>query len=355
MAANGIRVAVTGPTGDIGRALIRYLDKEPRIESVVGMARRPFDPKKQGLKKFEYRQGDITDRAAIQDLVAGADVVVHLAFLIFGSKDETERVNMEGCTNVFESAFDAEIDRLVYTSSVAAYGFHDDNPEVLTEDVPPRGTEDHYYSAQKARLEEHLDKLATNFPGTEVFVFRPCVVAGPTALSLIEKIPYVQLSEKLPPKAMKVMGALPLLRPVIPDPGVPFQLVHEDDVAQAVTKSILGEGEPGIYNLAGDGELTLTDLAHALGWYPLPIPDVAVDATVGVVSRLPLLPTEAKWINAIRVPVLMDTTRARQKLGWEPRYDALETLADTIHSARARGLLAWPSKHKAQDGEPARD
>ncbi len=355
MAANGIRVAVTGPTGDIGRAVMRYLDKDPRIDRVVGMARSPYDPKKQGFKKVEYRQGDITDRAAVQDLVDGADVVIHLAFLIFGSREETERINMQGCTNVFESAFEAKATRLIYTSSVAAYGFHDDNPEVLTEDIPPRGTEDHHYSAQKARLEEHLEKLATNFPDTEVFVFRPCVVAGPTALSLIEKIPYVQLSEKLPPKAMKVVGALPLLRPVIPDPGVPFQLVHEDDVAQAVTRSVLGEGDPGIYNLAGEGEITLTDLAHALGWYPLPIPDVAVDATVKVVSRMPLLPTEAKWINAIRVPVLVDTTRAKEKLGWEPRYDVLETLADTIHAARSRGLLTWPSKHKPTDGEPERD
>jgi UDP-glucose 4-epimerase len=350
-----MKVAITGPTGDIGRALIRALDKEPVIDRVVGMARKPFDPEKQGLKKFEYRRGDITDRTAVQSLVEDADVVIHLAFLIFGSKDEAERVNMQGCTNVFESAFEAKAQRLIYTSSVAAYGFHDDNPEVLTEDVPPRGTDEHYYSAQKARLEEHLEKLATNFPDTEVYVFRPCVVAGPTALSLIEKIPYVQLSEKLPDKAMRVVGSLPLLRPVIPDPGVPFQLVHEDDVAQAVTNSVLGKGEPGIYNLAGDGELTLTDLAHALGWYPLPIPEVAVDATVSVVSRMPLLPTEAKWINAIRVPVLMDTTRAKEKLGWEPHYDALETLADTIHSARSRGLLTWPSKHKTLDGEPERE
>jgi nucleoside-diphosphate-sugar epimerase len=355
MDARRLTVAVTGPTGDIGRALLRYLDKEPEIERVVGMARRPFDPEKQGLTKVEYRQGDITDRDAVDRLVEGADVVVHLAFLIFGSKEETERVNMQGCTNVFESAFEAKVSRLIYTSSVAAYGFHDDNPEVLTEDVAPRGTDEHYYSAQKARLEEHLEKLAINFPNTDVFVLRPCVVAGPTALSLIEKIPYVQLSEKLPDKAMRVVGSLPLLRPVIPDPGVPFQLVHEDDVAQAVSHASLGKGEAGIYNLAGDGEITLTDLAHALGWYPLPIPDIAVDATVKVISRMPLLPTEAKWINAIRVPVLVDTTRAKEKLGWEPRYDVLETLADTIHSARAQGLLTWPSKRKGSNGRPERD
>jgi UDP-glucose 4-epimerase len=340
---DGLVVAVTGPTGDIGRALLQRLDREPGIGRVLGMARRPFDPSEQGLTKVEYRQGDITNRHDVDELIEGADVVVHLAFLIFGSKEETSRINLNGCENVFDAALKKGVSRLIYTSSVAAYGFHEDNPKLLTEDVLPRGTEDHYYSAQKAELETTLEKMATG-SSTEVYVFRPCIVAGPTALSLIEKIPYVQLAGKLPAAAKKVVQSLPLLRPLIPDPGVPFQLVHEDDVAQALTLAILGHGEPGVYNLAGDGEITLSDLAHALGWYALPIPDIAIEATVSFVSRLPLLPVEAKWLNAIRVPVLMDCTRAIEKLGWDPTYDALETLADTIHAAREKGLLALPSK-----------
>ena len=339
----GLTVAVTGPTGDIGRALMRRLDKEPGIDRVIGMARSPYDPKADGLERVEYRQGDITNTKDVEELVAGADVVVHLAFLIFGSKEDTTKINLEGCENVFRAALDGKVPRLIYTSSVAAYGFHEDNPELLTEEVPPRGTEEHYYSAQKAELEQKLSDMSIG-TSTEVYVFRPCIVAGPTALSLIEKIPFVQLAGKLPEAAKKVVQNLPLLRPLIPDPGVPFQLVHEDDVAQALTLAIRGKGEPGVYNLAGEGEITLSDMAHALGWYALPIPDIAVDATVNVVSRLPLLPVEAKWLNALRVPVLMDCTQAQEKLGWEPAYDALETLADTIHAARTSGLLTLPSK-----------
>ena len=344
---NGLVVGVTGPTGDIGRALLRRLDSEPGIDRVIGMARRPFDPTEQGFTKIEYRQGDVTNRADVRELVDGADVVVHLAFLIFGSKEETTRVNLKGCENVFETALDAGVERLIYTSSVAAYGFHEDNPELLTEDVPPRGTDQHYYSAQKAELEARLQSMAKG-TDTDLYVFRPCIVAGPTALSLIEKIPYVKIADRIPNAAKKVVQSLPLLkplRPVIPDPGVPFQLVHEDDVAQALTAAILGKGEPGVYNLAGDGEITLSDLAHALGWYALPVPEIAVDATISVVSKMPLLPAEAKWLSAIRVPVLMDCTRAREKLGWEPAYDALDTLAETIHAAREKGLLALPARN----------
>ena len=102
------------------------------------MARRPFDPASQGLEKTEYRQGDVLDRDAVQALAGEADVLVHLAFIIVGGREETRSINLEGSRNVFEVA--RGVKRLVYTSSVAAYGFHEENPQPLTEDVPARGT-----------------------------------------------------------------------------------------------------------------------------------------------------------------------------------------------------------------------
>ena len=341
MSGNGIAkpvvVAVTGPTGAIGKAVVSELDRDPRIERIVGMARRPFDPAAAGWSKVEYRQGDILDRASVDALVEDADVVVHLAFIILGREDEARRVNLDGSRNVFEASFEAKVRRLVYTSSVAAYGFHDDNPDELDETVPARGTQEHYYSAQKAEVEEMLENLSKGSQ-TAVYVFRPCIVAGAEATELIENIPYVQLGEKIPAPVRSLIGAIPLLRPVIPDPGTPFQLVHADDVAHALVAAIVGEGEPGIYNLAAEGEMTLSDLAHALGWYAMPVPELTVDLTARVVSSLPLMPSRASWISAIRVPVLMDCTKAREKLGWEPRNDVLDTLADTIAGARDKGL-----------------
>jgi UDP-glucose 4-epimerase len=334
-----LTVAVTGPTGDIGKAFISALELAPQVARIVGMARRPFDPDTEGWRKTEYLRGDVLERGSVDELVADADVVVHLAFLIFGSDEQSREVNLQGSRNVFEAAMAAGAKRLVYTSSVAAYGFHDDNPEMLTEDVPARGTEGHPYSAQKAEVEALLASLVLADP-IDTYVFRPCIVAGPTALSLIEEIPYVQLGEKLPKVITKALGAVPLLKPVIPDPGVPFQLVHEDDVASALVAAVTGKGKPGTYNLAGEGDVTTTDLAKALGWYSIPIPELAVDATVSIVSRLPLMPSRASWLNAIRVPVLMDCTKAKSELNWQPRFDALETLAQTVRAARERGIVA---------------
>jgi nucleoside-diphosphate-sugar epimerase len=290
------------------------------------------------LRKTVYRQGDVLDRDGLDELVADADVVAHLAFLIMGSHKQTQAVNLQGSRNVFEATVAAGAKRLVYASSVAAYGFHDDSPLLLTEDIPPRGTDRHYYSAQKAELEGVLAEVLTG-SDAEAYVFRPCVVAGPDAKLLIENIPYVRLSDAMPPAVRRALELLPALKPVLPDPGVPFQLVHHDDVASALRAAVLGRGTPGIYNLAGADSLTMSDLADALGWYSVPIPEIALDATAELVAHLPFVPAEVSWIESFRKPVLMDTTKARRELRWRPRHDARETLRAMVDAAQSERLI----------------
>jgi nucleoside-diphosphate-sugar epimerase len=331
-------VAVTGPTGDIGRSLLRALDRSRDVGRIVGMARHPFDPAAEGLHKTEYLQGNVLDRDAVESLIDGADVVVHLAFLIMGDTAQSRRVNLEGSRNVFEATAAAAPKRLVYTSSVAAYGFHADNPSLLTEDLAPRGTEKHYYSAQKAELEGTLSDLLTG-TATDVYVFRPSIVAGPDALALIQNIPYVTISERMPAAVMRALELMPALKPVIPDPGVQFQLVHHDDVAIALRAAVLGRGTPGTYNLAAPGTLTMSDVADALGWYSIPLPELAIDAAAELLSRFPFVPAEAQWIEALREPALMDTAKARRELRWRCQHDARETLRAMVDVARSERLI----------------
>jgi UDP-glucose 4-epimerase len=328
-----LTVAVTGPTGEIGKPFIRALERHRDVTRILGMARRPFDPGAHGWSKTEYRQGDVLDRAAVDALCSEADVVVHLAFIIVAGSGESRKINLEGSRNVFEAAVGARVARLVYASSVAAYGFHESNPQPLTEDVPARGTDAHPYSADKAAVEDVLGEVVEGSE-TDAYVFRPCIVAGPEAPLLVNAIPYVQLSERLPGAVRALFDQVPILKPVLPDPGVPFQLVHHDDVALALRAAVLGRGTPGVYNLAGTGEVTMRNLADALGYYTIPVPELAVDATAEIVSRLPFLPDEASWIEAARIPVLMDTAKARSQLRWRPRHDAIETLGATVEAHR---------------------
>ena len=277
------------------------------------MARRPFDPSELGWSKTEYREGDILDRAAVDELVADADVVVHLAFIVVKATASSYDINIEGSRNVFDATVAAGVPRLVYTSSVAAYGYHDhDGP--LTEDMPTRGTERHAYSQQKAEVERVLHEALTD-AATDAYVFRPCVVAGPEAPALLDQLPYLRLEHKIPAAALRALRRLPAVKPVLPDHGVPFQLVHHDDVAAALVAGVLGRGEPGVYNLAGSGEVRSSDLAKELGWYSVRIPRGAIEVTANVAGRIPLLAVEAGWLEALRVPMLMDCTRARRAAG----------------------------------------
>jgi nucleoside-diphosphate-sugar epimerase len=319
----GWTVAVTGPTGDIGISAVHALEQHPDVERVVGMARRPFDPAAHGWTKTEYRQGDILDRDAVDALVADADIVVHLAFIIMGSRDESARVNLAGTRNVFEATVaSARARRLVYTSSVAAYGYHSDNPVPITEEVPPRGSPEHYYSEQKAACEAALADITADTP-LEVYVLRPCIVAGPNAPALAEAMPW----NRLPAVVRRVSEALPLLKPPFPDPGTPVQLVHHDDVASAIALAATTSAPTGAYNLAGDGVLSMSDVGEALGARPVPVPLVVAKAASEVIARLPFVPSALEWLHAGRTSVVLDTSKAKSQLGWTPKYTAAETLS----------------------------
>jgi UDP-glucose 4-epimerase len=331
-----LTVAVTGPTGEIGKPFVAALERMPEVERVIGMARRRFDPSEHHWgEKVEYRRGDILDRESVEELVEGADVVVHLAFVIVAGRGESREINLTGSRNVFEAAASAGAKRLVYTSSVAAYGFGRDLPELLTEDLPVEGSARHPYSAHKAAVETVLAEALEGW-NTDAYVFRPCIVAGPEATLLLDLIPLLALGQRIPGPLRWALGKVPELRPVLPDPGVPFQLVHHDDVAAALCAAVIGDGEAGVYNLAGPGQLTISDLAHALGWHAVPAPQLAVGAAAEAVSLLPFLPDEAAWIETFRRPVLMDTSLARERLHWMPHHDALQTLRETVAAVRAR-------------------
>jgi UDP-glucose 4-epimerase len=334
----GLTVAVTGPTGELGQAVVGALERSREVTRILGMARSPFDPSRRGWKKFFYTRGDVLDGEAVAALVNGADVVVHLAFIIMGKAEESRAVNLDGSRNVFQAATEAGAKRLIYASSVAAYGFHRDNPQPLTEDVPARGTASHYYSAQKAEVEALLADVLEG-AATDAYVFRPCIVGGPEAPLLIDSLPYTQVSERLPGPVLALLDGVSILKPVLPDPGVPFQLVHHDDVATAMRAAVLGKGAPGVYNLAGPGQLTVRQLAEELGWYSIPVPELAVDVVAQMIGRLGFLPAQAQWISAFREPVIMDTSKARRELRWRPANDSLQTLRQTITASRLERLI----------------
>ena len=334
-----LTVAVTGPTGTFGFGLIPLLQAEDRVTRIVGIARRPFDPAAHGWTKLEYRRGDVRDEAALRDAFAGADVVVHLAFLVTGgaSAEVIRAVNVDGTLNAFRAARQAGARRFVYASSVAAYGFHPDNPVGMTEEWPVRPAARLFYAQEKAELEHLLQAEAARTAGCAtspaLYLLRPPVVLGPHAVGAKDLLPgpLAPLGRILASRIGRSPVPLPVLVPLLP-----LQFVHEDDLGQALLRCVLAAGPPGAYNVAADGILSTADVAREFGLIPLPLPAGPAQLAARAVSALPFLPPAAQWVEAASHPAIMDTTKAKRDLGWVPRFTALEALRDTLRPDPAR-------------------
>jgi nucleoside-diphosphate-sugar epimerase len=328
----GLVVAVTGPTGTFGFGLMPLLQAEPRVSRIVGTARRPFDPAEHGWDKMEYRRGDVRDQDALREAFAGADVVIHLAFMITGTVDaETIRaINVEGTLKALRAAREAGVQRFVYASSVAAYGFHPDNPVGMTEDWPTRPAERLFYAREKAELEHALQQEAASAPEPELYLLRPPIVLGPHAAGAKGTLPAPLAG--VGRRALDLIGRLPVPLPVLA-PGMPLQFIHEEDVGQALLLCVLAAGPPGAYNIAGDGILTGADVARELGLAPIEIPARVVKAAARATAALPKppgTPPAADWVEAISHPAIMDITKAKEQLGFSPRYSGLDALRATL-------------------------
>ena len=217
--------------------------------------------------------------------------------------------------------------RFVYSSSVAAYGFHTDNPIGMTEDWPVRPALRLFYAQEKAEIERLLHgEAAPGSDGLVLYLLRPSIVVGPHAVGAKGLLPG-PLATLAGTLARRARLALPV--PVLVS-ALPLQLVHEQDVGQALLRCAVAAGPPGAYNIAADGIITAVDIARELGLLPLPLPPAPAQFAARALASLPFLPPVAQWVEVVSHPAIMDTTRAKRDLGWAPRFTALQALRDTL-------------------------
>lgn len=330
MPDDNLSVAVTGPTGTFGFGLMPLLQEDDRIAEIVGIARRPFDPDEHGWSKMKYRRGDVRDPAALEESFAGADVVVHLAFLIVGgSPEQTRSINVEGTLNTFRAAAAAGVRRFVYASSVAAYGFHADNPVGMKETWPTRPADRLFYAQEKAELERLLHDEAAKHPDVQLYLLRPPIVLGPHFVG-----GKVDTRGMVVPAVTAAFDGIRALARSVPipvlAPDLPVQFIHEDDVGRALLQCVVAAGPPGAYNIAADDVLTVADVVDELGFKPVPVPAAPTRLAARAIAKVPFLPSFLQWVEAASQPAIMDTTRAKTELGWVPRVSAREAIRDTL-------------------------
>jgi nucleoside-diphosphate-sugar epimerase len=326
-----LSVAVTGVTGTLGLGLMPLLEADDRVTHVTGVARRPFDPAAHGWTKTKYLRGDVRDAEMLRDAFRHADVVVHLAFQVTGaaSSEAIKSVNIDGTLNAFDAAAAVGARRFVFASSVAAYGFHRDNPVGMTEDWPARPAARLFYAQEKAELERLLRDRAATAGGPALYLLRPSIVLGPHAIGG-KSLPR-GLTGALTHAPLRWVGRMPF---PVPAPELPVQLVHETDVGRALLQCVVAAGPPGVYNIAADGIVTARTVVRELGLVSFPVSPRLTQAAARALAALPFLPPVAQWVETASHPAIMDTAKAKQELEWVPEFTALETLRDTLRQYR---------------------
>ncbi|WCO68243.1 nicotinamide-nucleotide amidohydrolase family protein [Iamia majanohamensis] len=306
-------VVVTGATGNLGSRLVDVLAGDPRVAEVRGVARRP--PDDEPRPQVRWHAVDITTDD-LDPIVDGADVVVHLAWRIQPSwdLDAMWRTNVGGSAAVFAAVRRQGVAALVHASSVGAYAPGPKGPRV-DESWPLGGIEGHPYSEQKAGVEAMLDELEADRPGLRVVRMRPALMVAAGAGLELRRYFLPGIAERGAPLHPWMARLLPTR----------LQLVHTDDAAVAFAEAALGEAS-GPFNLAAE------DPVGAGSWPGL---ERVLRPLAAVTWRRRLQPVDPGWVGlAFRSP-LLDTTRAREELGWAPRHSGAEALEQVLAGIRA--------------------
>jgi nucleoside-diphosphate-sugar epimerase len=334
-----MRVVVVGATGNTGTSLLPALSRDRGVDSILGIARRRPSLE---LSKVEWAEADIRT-APLAELFDGADAVVHLAWLIQPSRDEseTQSVNVAGSERVFAAVAEAGVRRLVYASSVGAYSPGPKDRSV-DESHPTDGIETSFYSRHKAQVERTLDHFERENPEVAVARMRPALIFKADAASGIRRL----FAGPLLPNALLRRSLIPLV-PAIG--GLRFQAVHSLDVGEAYRLAVT-KGARGAFNLAADPVLDPERLGRILGARPIAVPRRPLRAATTLTWKLRLQPTPAGWLDmALNVPI-MDSARARNELDWQPRFGADEALLELLDGLRRGDGLPTPPLHPRTGG-----
>jgi UDP-glucose 4-epimerase len=296
-------VLITGAAGFIGGALI---DALKGTHHVIALDLREV-PAAKRLAGVTYVTGDIVDPSLVELFRQyRPDSVVHLASVVAagGDPERDYAIDVMGTKNVLEAAVAVQATHIVVTSSGAAYGYHADNDVPLRETSPIRGNEDFPYSRHKRLVEELLSAWRVQHPTLSQTVFRPCTVLGPGTKNQITAI-----FDR--PLVIGLTGTT-----------TPFSLIAETDVVAALAKAV-SERRVGIFNLAGDGTLSLREIAALLKKPYLPLHPWALKAVLWLLNRLWLTTLAPEHVKFIQYRPVLANDKLKSEFGYAPQYDAL--------------------------------
>ncbi len=314
------RVLITGGAGFLGSHVARALVARPDVDLVVaGDVRPPADP----VDAVVYEPCDVTGPEGLTALLRrhGIQVVVHLAAIVSPGRDHAleYRVDVDGTRHVLEACLEAGVRRIVVSSSGAAYGYHADNPEWLRESDPVRGNDEFPYARHKRIVEQMLAAHRMAHPELEQVVFRIGTILGPAVRNQITRLWDGR-------RILAVRGS-----------DSPFVFVWVDDVAAAMARAAT-DGPTGVYNVAGDGRMTVPEIAERLGKRLLTVPPGLLARALRIGRALRLTPHGPEQIGFLRYRPVLANDALKAEFGYTPTLtsrDAFEAYL-TTHPGVAR-------------------
>lgn len=311
-------VLVTGASGYIGRLLVESLaaDRGDLKTVVAADLDIPAEPR----IGIAYEAFDIRD-SAMADVLAKhqVDVVVHLAAIVSAGKNPNRElehsIDVGGTKNVLESCLAAGVRKVIISSSGAAYGYHHDNREWLTEDDPIRGNREFAYSDHKRQIEEMLATWRDEHPDLGQLVFRSGTILGASTRNQVTDL----FDRKL---ILGLRGA-----------STPFVFIWDGDFVAILQRGIR-TNQTGIFNVAGDGTLTIAEIASRLGRRHVKVPVPVVRGTLLALRKFRLTQYGPEQVDFLRYRPVLDNTRLKERFGYTPQKTTAETFDLFVEARR---------------------
>ena len=307
-------IAVTGVNSYFAKTLLPKLEEDPDIDQIIGIDVTPWTAH---YKKVRFFKEDIRS-PGVAGLLKGVDTVIHLAFIVeeIHDKKKTHQINIDGSVNVFKACAANRVRKIIYTSSLAAYGAHPDNPTGITEEYPLVQNRDSYYSSDKVAVEGEVRAFSKDHPEIMITVFRPPVILGPRVTNSLvdtwQRKVYFYLRGH--------------------DPEVQF--LHEDDLGHALYLAVKRD-MPGVFNITPDKDMTLRDTFRIAGLRIINIPSWLMKPLANILFALRLEPMSQGWVSLMEYPIVASNRKFTQATGWTPMFTSEEAFRHFLQSRRS--------------------
>jgi UDP-glucose 4-epimerase len=318
----GKKVAITGVTSYFALTLMPKLQADPVVEEIIGIGRRPWTG---GFDKLTYYREDIRSKKLF-DLFKGVDAVYHLAFVVgeIHDKQKTLDININGSKNVFEACAANNVKKVIYTSSMTAYGSHSDNILGLKECDALTRNEDNYYNSCKIDVENYVTNFFQDYPDITLTVLRAGLLVGPNINNMFSDL-----------WSMKV-SALPVGR------TSHNQMISEEDLGEAMYLPLVKE-LPGVFNVAGDDAVPTRWCFKATGAFVIPLPIFLLKLIANVAFKLHLFPASEGWVSLSEYTIFCNTDKFKNAAGWQPKHSSKEAFMQFVE-ARKRNAKDTPKQ-----------